>query len=365
MIYYGLHSRAAAESRLRTATEAAAVTVVDVISPEAGCTRRRTDSARKHRSVHRLADFRAHQRLPDALVCRHRGARQEGSAARRDRNAGTGSAAAAGAGRTGDGRARCTRWRKSPRPAARICSRPIRCRRRSVTTPFTTRRHRRRPSSRIAPTWRGSNSCSRSARLRAPFDGVITARNTDVGALVDAGATAPARGCSGSARSRSCGSMCRSRSRGRALPSNRSARSTLTLDEFPGRPFAGTVVRNAGAIDIAVAHTARGGGRRQPGGVLLPGCLRAGPLSAAGRGPVGDDSAPTRCCFAPRGCASACVRGSHVDLRANHHRPRLRQHAGSGVRPPGDGCGRSSIRPIHRAMGRSVDVRPPSTGAAR
>ena len=41
-----------------------------------------------------------------------------------------------------------------------------------------------------APTSSGSSSCRRSAGSTAPFDGVITARNTDVGALIDSGSNA-------------------------------------------------------------------------------------------------------------------------------------------------------------------------------
>ena len=42
--------------------------------------------------------------------------------------------------------------------------------------------------------------------VKAPFDGVITARNTDVGALMNAGNGGPPRSCSISRRSRSCAS---------------------------------------------------------------------------------------------------------------------------------------------------------------
>jgi multidrug efflux pump subunit AcrA (membrane-fusion protein) len=40
----------------------------------------------------------------------------------------------------------------------------------------------------------GSRSCKSFEKIYAPFDGVITARNTDVGALINAGASAQGQG---------------------------------------------------------------------------------------------------------------------------------------------------------------------------
>ncbi len=52
-------------------------------------------------------------------------------------------------------------------------------------------------------------------RIEAPFDGVVTARNTDIGALIDTGSNA--RSCSTSRRSTpcACSSTCRRSTRGR------------------------------------------------------------------------------------------------------------------------------------------------------
>jgi RND family efflux transporter MFP subunit len=86
-------------------------------------------------------------------------------------------------------------------------------------------------------------------KVYAPFDGIITARSTDVGALIDAGANAPKELFhiasihtlrvyiavpeiySAAARS--------------------GAPAELTLDEFPKEIFRGTVVRNSNAIDTS------------------------------------------------------------------------------------------------------------------
>ena len=108
-------------------------------------------------------------------------------------------------------------------------------------------------------------------KIFAPFDGVITARNVDIGVLVNAGSTSTA---------------------GRelfhmtaidtlrvfvAVPEvySRAARpgstATLTLDEFPGRSFKGTLVRNANAIDLTSRTLLVEVDVDNPSGELLPG----------------------------------------------------------------------------------------------
>src|SRR5437660_3255549 len=87
-------------------------------------------------------------------------------------------------------------------------------------------------------------------RVYAPFDSIITARNTDIGALIDAGASAQPRELFHIAAIRKLRLYV-------AVPEvySRAARSgapaTLTLDEFPGQTFHGTLVRNANSIDVA------------------------------------------------------------------------------------------------------------------
>jgi len=93
----------------------------------------------------------------------------------------------------------------------------------------------------------------------APFNGVVTVRNTDIGALIDAGASG-ASGPSGAGGSPkelfhlAAIGMLRVYV---AVPESYSASikdgstPTLTLDEYPGQQFAGTVVRNSSMIDPA------------------------------------------------------------------------------------------------------------------
>jgi RND family efflux transporter MFP subunit len=87
-------------------------------------------------------------------------------------------------------------------------------------------------------------------KVYAPFDGIITARQTDIGALIDAGASTQPRELFHMAAIRTLRVYV-------AVPevyspSVRSGGSAaLTLDEFPGETFRGTIVRNANSIDLA------------------------------------------------------------------------------------------------------------------
>jgi len=85
-------------------------------------------------------------------------------------------------------------------------------------------------------------------RIEAPFDGVVTARNTDVGALIDSGSNAHELFHVADTR------------RLRVFINvpevySRSARpgiaANLTLKEYPDRRFTGTLARTAQAIDVS------------------------------------------------------------------------------------------------------------------
>ena len=107
-------------------------------------------------------------------------------------------------------------------------------------------------------------------KVYAPFDGIITARNTDIGALIDAGASTQPRQLFHIAAIRKLRLYV-------AVPEvySRAARSgapaTLTLDEFPGQTFHGTLVRNANSIDIASRTLLVEVDVDNPTGQLLPG----------------------------------------------------------------------------------------------
>jgi RND family efflux transporter MFP subunit len=106
-------------------------------------------------------------------------------------------------------------------------------------------------------------------KVYAPFDGVITARSTDIGALIDAGANAPKELFH-------IGSINKLRVYV-ALPEvySPAARpgtsADLTLDEFPGQTFHGTLVRNSNAIDYSSRTLLVEVDVDNPKGLLMPG----------------------------------------------------------------------------------------------
>jgi RND family efflux transporter MFP subunit len=111
-------------------------------------------------------------------------------------------------------------------------------------------------------------------KVYAPFDGIITARNTDLGALIDAGANSSARplfrlAAIGTLRVYVAVPEVYSRA---ALPGSP---AMLTLDEFPGRSFAGKLVRTANAIDPASHTLLMEVSVDNPSGQLLPGAYVA------------------------------------------------------------------------------------------
>ena len=107
-------------------------------------------------------------------------------------------------------------------------------------------------------------------KIYAPFNGIITARNTDIGALIDAGANTQPRELFHIAAIHTLRLYV-------SVPEvySRAARSgapaTLTLDEFPDQTFHGTLVRNANSIDIASRTLLVEVDVDNPTGQLLPG----------------------------------------------------------------------------------------------
>lgn len=108
-------------------------------------------------------------------------------------------------------------------------------------------------------------------RIYAPFSGIVTARNTDIGDLINAG--------SGSAQPKD---LFRIAATGKlrvfvAVPEvyapdiHDGDTATLTLDEYPGQPFIGRVARNSNAIDMASRTLNVEVDVDNPNGKLLPG----------------------------------------------------------------------------------------------
>jgi RND family efflux transporter MFP subunit len=107
-------------------------------------------------------------------------------------------------------------------------------------------------------------------KIYAPFDGIITARSTDIGALIDAGASAQPKELFHMAATRTLRVYV-------AVPEVYSpgvrsgGSATLTLDEFPGETFRGTIVRNTNSIDLASRTLLVEVDIDNPTGRLLPG----------------------------------------------------------------------------------------------
>jgi RND family efflux transporter MFP subunit len=107
-------------------------------------------------------------------------------------------------------------------------------------------------------------------KVTAPFDGVITARNTDVGALIDAGANTAGKELfhlAATGQLRVFVNVPEVYNRA----AKAGARAELQLSEFPGRHFTGTIVRNANAIDTASRTLLVEVDVNNPTGELLPG----------------------------------------------------------------------------------------------
>ncbi|HTW82137.1 MAG TPA: efflux RND transporter periplasmic adaptor subunit [Terracidiphilus sp.] len=91
--------------------------------------------------------------------------------------------------------------------------------------------------------------------IYAPFTGVITARNTDIGDLINAGAGGAGTG--GAPQELFHMAAVDKLRVFVALPevdlraAKDGAKATLTLDEFPGQTFQGVIVRNSDSIDLS------------------------------------------------------------------------------------------------------------------
>jgi RND family efflux transporter MFP subunit len=107
-------------------------------------------------------------------------------------------------------------------------------------------------------------------KVYAPFDGVITVRNTDTGWLINAGAGSPSAELFQLAQTGTLRIFV-------AVPEvySRAARvgstATLTLDEFPGETFHGKVARTSESIDMASRTLNTEIDVDNPTGQLLPG----------------------------------------------------------------------------------------------
>jgi RND family efflux transporter MFP subunit len=120
-------------------------------------------------------------------------------------------------------------------------------------------------------------------KIYAPFDGVITARNTDIGALIDSGSGAQGKELFHIAAVRKLRVYIN-------VPQTYSRTATpgldayLTLPEFPGRKFPGVLVKTANAIDLATRTLLVEVAVDNQSGELLPGAYAQAHLKLASEG---------------------------------------------------------------------------------
>jgi RND family efflux transporter MFP subunit len=149
-------------------------------------------------------------------------------------------------------------------------------------------------------------------KVYAPFDGIVTARNTDIGALIDADANSPSKELFHLAAIDTLRVYV-------AVPEPYSsvaqagASATLTLDEFPGKSFHGRLVRNANAIDLSSRTLLVEVDVDNPTGRLLPGAYTSVHLSLPSA--LQSITVPANTLlFRKEGLRTAVVRNGHAQL---------------------------------------------------
>jgi RND family efflux transporter MFP subunit len=282
VIYFGIHSRATAESLLKQRTEKAAIPIVDVVFPKEGAptdeivlpgvTQAFIDAPIYARTngylLHWYFDIGAHVKKDQLLaVIDTPEVDQQLEQARADLD--TAQANVAIAKITAD------RWQELVSDG-------------SVSQQETDQdvinlKAMQATQQANAANVRRLEQLQSFEKIYAPFDGVITARGTDIGALIDAGA-----GGSSAAAGVSAGASSEPRELFHMAatdtlrvyvavpevysPDARSGGSaTLTLDEFPSETFRGTIVRNTNSIDLASRTLLVEVDIDNPTGRLLPG----------------------------------------------------------------------------------------------
>lgn len=151
-------------------------------------------------------------------------------------------------------------------------------------------------------------------KVYAPFDGVITARNTDIGDLINAGSGSSAGKelfhISATDKLRVYISVPEDYEQA----ARNGAHATLTLNEFPGRTFPGTVVRNSSSIDLASRTLLVEVDADNPTGELLPGAYVSVHLKYTGASAEALTIPVTTVLFRSEGLRAAVVRNNRAML---------------------------------------------------
>jgi RND family efflux transporter MFP subunit len=271
VVYFGIHSRAAAESRLEQSTLAAAIPTVAVISPKEGAptdevvlpgvTQAFIDAPIYARTsgylVHWYFDIGAHVKKDQLLaVIDTPELDQQLQQARADLK--TAQANVAIAKITAD------RWQS-------LVSDGSVSQQETDQNVINLKAQQSTVESNDANV-RRLEQLQSFEKVYAPFDGIITARHTDIGQLIDAGS-----GTSHEPQELFHMAAIHTLRVYVAVPEvyvpsvHSGASAPLTLDEFPGETFHGTIVRNTNSIDLASRTLLVEVDIDNPAGRLLPG----------------------------------------------------------------------------------------------
>ena len=159
-----------------------AVPFVSVIHATPIARRIRNGAAGNAQCVRRVPDLRAHQRLPEKVVQGYRQPRQQGRSARRNRYPRSGPAARSRLAPISPPRRPISTWPASPRRAIRICSKSDSVSKQDVDNcQRRLRRQDKRWCSRREANVKRLEELESFKRVYAPFSGVITQRNVDIG----------------------------------------------------------------------------------------------------------------------------------------------------------------------------------------
>jgi RND family efflux transporter MFP subunit len=149
-------------------------------------------------------------------------------------------------------------------------------------------------------------------KVYAPFDGVITARNIDIGALINAGSNAPGKelfDIAATSKLRVYVNVPQAYSR----DVNPGGHADLTQAEFPGRRFAGTIVRSSDSIDPSSRTLLTEVDVENPSGELLPGAFLSVHLKLSSK--VGTVVVPVNSLiFRSQGMQVAVIRDNKAEL---------------------------------------------------
>jgi RND family efflux transporter MFP subunit len=149
-------------------------------------------------------------------------------------------------------------------------------------------------------------------RITAPFDGVITARNTDIGALIQAGDNSTPKELFHLAAIQEL-RVYVPVPEVDASSAKTGDRVTVTMDAFPGEIFIGTLVRNDDAIDPVSRTLNVEVDVDNPSGKLLPGAYAFVHLKVLGS--TGAVTIPSNALlFRAEGLRAGVVRNGHVEL---------------------------------------------------